>query len=70
MAISNRAIIEMLPKGTWMNMNSMNTFFYKEFRMDKIWLLLRNRPFDWDAHITHTFVKCMKPMTDRMMRVV
>lgn len=44
-------------------------FHYKAFKCNRVFLAMYPR-FSWRDHIDSTFRKCMKPMTDRMMRVV
>ena len=44
-------------------------FHYKAFHASRVFFVMYPR-FDWGHHIDSTFRKCMKPMTNRMMRVV
>jgi hypothetical protein len=72
MAMLTKDMMKFLPEGTTQNSGHLNVFCYRGFLMTRRFFIYHsvNRPFDWKGHIDMTFRKCMKPMTDRMMRVV
>jgi hypothetical protein len=43
-------------------------YHYGPFKGDRR-IFMENPDFRWDVHIRDTFHKCMKPMTDRFMKV-
>ena len=73
MAILLRVIEEKcLPPGT-MRYEPEQVYYWKAFKMTRRFLMRIAyndiRYFHWPTHIDRTFRKCMKPMTDRFMRV-
>jgi len=69
MAITTEKIMHLLPIGTYQQCCRFNTFQYRGFLMTRRFINLHPQ-FDWKRHIEYTFEECMKPMTDRMMRVI
>jgi hypothetical protein len=62
---------DQLPAGTMFN-PAIRKYAYKGFKMERRFFIYHSpyHAFDWVEHIDITFRKCMKPMADRMMRVV
>jgi hypothetical protein len=49
-------------------------YFYGRFHSSEVFFIKyfyeTGKVFDWDRHLRETFVACMKPMTDKFMKVV
>ena len=60
-----------LPKGTVFDF-SLSKYKWRGFTMERRFFIINSvyRVFDWRSHVDITFRTCMKPMTDRFMRVV
>jgi hypothetical protein len=72
MALPLQRFEENLPAGTYKD-EGRHLYYWRGFKMSRVFLITAsykcNRFFNWKYHVDMTFRKCMKPMTDRFMRV-